>query len=214
MTRALTYKLHKTRGGRKWGEKEKKISIAPDKTVVEERGWWGDGIGRIDVVEGLIELAFPFHHCVLLVPLFFSFLLSRNQRRWDFTWGDNVGCFVHLLSAPVGSKTGGFVAVVVFDVESCALGEVSFLPLIFLFLGKLHDGNIYVVAEHLPNWLSIFISWSASGTGKEIFFDFGDGWAGWVTVVAGVSSGHCVFWFSWVCGVAGGSEAAKILISG
>lgn len=112
------------------GWEKKKISIAPDKTVVEERGWWGDGIGSIDVVEGLIELAFPFHHCVLLV-LFFSFLLSRNHRRWDFTWGDNVGCFVHLLSAPVGSNTGCVVAVVVFDVEGCALGEVSFLPLIF-----------------------------------------------------------------------------------
>ena len=98
MTRALTYKLHKTRGGRKWGEKEKKISIAPDKTVVEERGWWGDGIGRIDVVEGLIELAFPFHHCVLLV-LFFSFLLSRNHvvgiLLGETTWVASFTCCRH-----------------------------------------------------------------------------------------------------------------------
>ena len=30
--------------------------------MVEERGWWGRGLGRIDVVEGLIELAFTLHH--------------------------------------------------------------------------------------------------------------------------------------------------------
>jgi hypothetical protein len=42
--------------------KRKKISIAPDKTMVEGRGWRGRGLGRIDVVEGLIELAFTLHH--------------------------------------------------------------------------------------------------------------------------------------------------------
>lgn len=42
--------------------KRKKISIAPDKTMVEGRGWWGRGLGRIDVVDGLIELAFTLHH--------------------------------------------------------------------------------------------------------------------------------------------------------
>ena len=101
MTRALTYKLHKTRGGRKGGEKEKEISIAPDKTVVEERGWWGDGIGRIDVVEGLIELAFPFHHCVLLVPLFFSFSFITKPASLGFYLGRQRGL---LRSLVVGTR--------------------------------------------------------------------------------------------------------------
>ena len=52
--------------------------------------------------------------------------------------------------------------------------------------------GIYNV-EHLPNWLSIFISWSASGTGKEIFFDFRDGGTGRVPVVIWMSSWHYRF---------------------
>jgi hypothetical protein len=46
---------------------------------------------------------------------------------------------------------------------------------------------------YLPNWLSIFVSWSASGTGKEIFFDFRDGGTGRVPVVIWMSSWHYRF---------------------
>ena len=102
--------------------KRKKISIAPDKTMVEERGWWGRGLGRIDVVDGLIELAFPLHHWVCLVPPFYYFIFSTKPASLGF-W--KVGCFVHWLLAPVGSNTGCFVAVVVFDVGGCALGPWS-----------------------------------------------------------------------------------------